>query len=222
MYESFPDLQMRVIEGRFELIGPDKQIILHSLWERSVQPGWEVTLLMPPDFRPDPLLDPYFMPMLQSTPSRKARKRTKGKGREGIHPIEPPSSSAFSDVPIRGGCSRSPSTPDYPLDHEVLKSRIGPSHELRLDSGSGGEESRTGIHELKGMVGNRILRPGHEVRKYQHSPISDVEDLSSGTRSRANLPTAPHVPKSTAFSMSSSKESLTSDYSNSEGGVVLT
>lgn len=213
---------MRVIEGRFELIGPDKQDILHSLWERSVQPGWEVTLLMPPDFPPEPLLDPYFMPMLQSTPSRKARKRTKGKRRVGINPIEPPSSSAFSDVPIRGGRSRSPSTSDYSSDHEVLRSGIGPSHELRLDSGSGSEESRTGIHELKGMVDKRILRPGHEVRKHQHPQVSVVEGLSSGTRSRANLPTALHVPKSAALSMSSSGESLTSDYSTSEGGVLLT
>lgn len=42
----WPELAIRIRESRFELIGPDKQIILPSVWETTVKPGWEVTVLM--------------------------------------------------------------------------------------------------------------------------------------------------------------------------------
>ncbi|KAF2157517.1 hypothetical protein K461DRAFT_264409 [Myriangium duriaei CBS 260.36] len=45
-FEAFPDLHARILENRFELAGPDKQIILPSVWETTVQPGWEVSILM--------------------------------------------------------------------------------------------------------------------------------------------------------------------------------
>ena len=38
---------MRITNMHFELIGPDKQHILPAVWETTVHPGWEVTVMMP-------------------------------------------------------------------------------------------------------------------------------------------------------------------------------
>ncbi|PNS17872.1 Midasin [Sphaceloma murrayae] len=58
-YESVPDLHRRILESRFELVGPDRQIILPSVWETTIQPGWEITLLMPPEPHMGMGVDPY-------------------------------------------------------------------------------------------------------------------------------------------------------------------
>ncbi|KAF2156372.1 FabD/lysophospholipase-like protein [Myriangium duriaei CBS 260.36] len=45
-FEHFPDLIMRIRINDFELMHGRRQIILPSVWEATVQPGWEVILLM--------------------------------------------------------------------------------------------------------------------------------------------------------------------------------
>jgi hypothetical protein len=36
----------RVMEGQYDLIGPDGEIILPSIWEQVIQPDWAVTMTM--------------------------------------------------------------------------------------------------------------------------------------------------------------------------------
>ncbi|SPJ72442.1 uncharacterized protein FTOL_02170 [Fusarium torulosum] len=38
----------RVMEGQYDLIGPDGEIILPSIWEQVIQPDWAVTMTMRP------------------------------------------------------------------------------------------------------------------------------------------------------------------------------
>jgi hypothetical protein len=37
-----------VMEGHYDLIGPDGEIILSSMWEQVIQPDWTVTMTMWP------------------------------------------------------------------------------------------------------------------------------------------------------------------------------
>jgi hypothetical protein len=37
-----------VMEGHYDLIGPDGEIILPSVWEKVIQPGWDITMTMWP------------------------------------------------------------------------------------------------------------------------------------------------------------------------------
>jgi hypothetical protein len=37
-----------VVEGRYDLIGPDGDIFLPQLWESSIQPGWNVSMALWP------------------------------------------------------------------------------------------------------------------------------------------------------------------------------
>jgi hypothetical protein len=48
-----------VQEGHFDLIGPNGEIILPSVWERVIEPGWPVTMHMWP-LDKAPLLPRHF------------------------------------------------------------------------------------------------------------------------------------------------------------------
>ncbi|KAF2221603.1 hypothetical protein BDZ85DRAFT_202293 [Elsinoe ampelina] len=84
-YEAFPELHRRVLENRFELVGPDRQIILPSVWETTVQPGWEITLLMPPDphQQMDPLMEQMMMMDLHGGGGGKKKHKSSGKHKDG-------------------------------------------------------------------------------------------------------------------------------------------
>ncbi|KAF4547329.1 Hypothetical protein D9617_47g010970 [Elsinoe fawcettii] len=109
-YEAFPDLHRRVLENRFELVGPDRQIILPSVWETTIQPGWEITLLMPPD--PTPHIDPlteHLMMMDMANAKKKHKSSSKhkdGKDKGGSRDKKKKSSSRLPEVvdaPMMGG-----------------------------------------------------------------------------------------------------------------------
>ncbi|KAM6511513.1 hypothetical protein FALCPG4_016517 [Fusarium falciforme] len=51
--QSFPQVEVvgpHVMEGRYDLIGPDGEIILPSVWEKVVQPDWAITMRMWPGY----------------------------------------------------------------------------------------------------------------------------------------------------------------------------
>ncbi|KAL6355640.1 hypothetical protein LRP88_11243 [Fusarium phalaenopsidis] len=51
--QSFPQVGVvgpHVMEGRYDLIGPDGEIILPSVWEKVVQPDWAITMRMWPGY----------------------------------------------------------------------------------------------------------------------------------------------------------------------------
>ncbi|KAI8651414.1 C2H2-type domain-containing protein [Fusarium keratoplasticum] len=55
--QSFPQVEVvgpHVMEGRYDLIGPDSEIILPSVWEKVVQPDWAITMRMWPGYEMPP------------------------------------------------------------------------------------------------------------------------------------------------------------------------
>ncbi|KAJ4181983.1 hypothetical protein NW755_010671 [Fusarium falciforme] len=55
--QSFPQVEvvgLHVVEGRYDLIGPDGEIILPSVWEKVVQPDWAITMRMWPGYEMPP------------------------------------------------------------------------------------------------------------------------------------------------------------------------
>lgn len=54
-----------VHEGRYDLTGPDGEIILPSVWEKVVQPDWQIVMTMwPIEDRPPPHLRGGLPPMM--------------------------------------------------------------------------------------------------------------------------------------------------------------
>ena len=47
------DLGPRVADGHYDLLGPKDEIIMPSIWESVIEPGWEITMHMWPI--PEPL-----------------------------------------------------------------------------------------------------------------------------------------------------------------------
>jgi hypothetical protein len=64
-------LAEHVMHGRYDLIGPDKEIIMPNYWESTVEPDMHITMMLwpipeplkeegpsvPPDFDPDAILN---------------------------------------------------------------------------------------------------------------------------------------------------------------------
>ena len=44
----------KVAEGFYDLLGPDNEIILESVWEAMIQPGWEIKMELWPMSEPPP------------------------------------------------------------------------------------------------------------------------------------------------------------------------
>jgi hypothetical protein len=49
-----------VQEGRYDLTGPDGEIILPSVWEKVIQPDWQIVMTMWPIPDEPPPMDPRF------------------------------------------------------------------------------------------------------------------------------------------------------------------
>lgn len=48
------DLGPHVAEGSYDLLGPKDEIIMPSIWESVIEPGWEITMHMWPIPEPPP------------------------------------------------------------------------------------------------------------------------------------------------------------------------
>ena len=60
------DLGPHVADGQYDLLGPKDEIIMPSIWESVIEPGWEVTMHMWPI--PAPLVDIVIMEPGQPPP----------------------------------------------------------------------------------------------------------------------------------------------------------
>jgi hypothetical protein len=82
-FAHIEDLNPHVQAGHYDLVGPDGEIILPSIWERVIEPDWAITMLMWPMTQP------------RATPSRLPHGRPSGGPplppwvRPG-HPLPPP------------------------------------------------------------------------------------------------------------------------------------
>lgn len=47
-FDNVDDLSYHVQEGWYDLIGPNSEIVLPSVWEKLVEPDWSVTMTMWP------------------------------------------------------------------------------------------------------------------------------------------------------------------------------
>ncbi|QIX00123.1 hypothetical protein AMS68_005640 [Peltaster fructicola] len=96
-----------VLEGRYDLIGPDGEIILPQVWETTVKPGWEIEMVMWPmeelepvkHHKSDPLADFNLDDLMNLTVGpTKAKGKSSGKaaaveerqGQKGVIPVPPP------------------------------------------------------------------------------------------------------------------------------------
>lgn len=48
------DLGPHVADGQYDLLGPKDEIIMPSIWESVIEPGWEITMHMWPIPEPPP------------------------------------------------------------------------------------------------------------------------------------------------------------------------
>lgn len=88
-----------VMEGHYDLIGSNGEIILPIVWESLIEPGWSITMHMwpLPEPKPNPLGPPpghYFNPTKR--PSKNSKNRHRGPpppppGWPGPPPLPPPS-----------------------------------------------------------------------------------------------------------------------------------
>ena len=53
-----PDLGPHVADGHYNLLDPKDEIILPSMWESVIQPGWEITMHMWPIAEPPGAVEP--------------------------------------------------------------------------------------------------------------------------------------------------------------------
>jgi hypothetical protein len=95
--------------GHYDLIGPNGEIILPTIWEKVVQPDWNVTMMMwppaekgrPPGFPPHPGFDPHDR-----------RRHHHGHGPAG------PMGARMNGMPrMRPGMMRGPADPPPPPPH---------------------------------------------------------------------------------------------------------
>lgn len=71
---------MQVMEGHFDLTGPNGEIILPQVWDKTVQPDWEVSMHMWP--MPEPSRT-YSDPLAYDAAVLAAYDRSKKKGKSG-------------------------------------------------------------------------------------------------------------------------------------------
>jgi hypothetical protein len=70
--------------GRYDVTGPNGQVILPQAWERTVEPGWRVGIVMWPLEESLPRREPRAV---HSLPSRKRVVRPPAKGRRHPKPL---------------------------------------------------------------------------------------------------------------------------------------
>ncbi|KAI1131398.1 hypothetical protein F5Y10DRAFT_66252 [Nemania abortiva] len=107
-----------VLEGHYDLVGPDGTIILPQTWDQIIQPGWDITMLMwPPMQQPEP------------EPPQELNAQPAGAG-ASVPPPPPPNWNANDDevasepdVPIRNSGEDAVSTVDGTSIEEVPLSR---------------------------------------------------------------------------------------------------
>lgn len=86
-----------VMEGHYDLTGPNGEIILPQVWDTTVQPDWEVSMHMwpmpdpHPPFPMDPLQFPPGFDPNQLLPPKKPKgdKKSKDKNRKSMSHVQP-------------------------------------------------------------------------------------------------------------------------------------
>ena len=70
----------RIEDGRYELIGPDEEIILPEDREEMIEPGWVIAIRMLPMLKPEAPL-----PRILPTPKSKTRRNKSKPVQFGLH-----------------------------------------------------------------------------------------------------------------------------------------
>ncbi len=104
-----------VQEGHYDLLGPSGQIILPTVWERVVEPGWDITMHMwPMDKFPSSPQMPSGIPATAIVPrppqGHNHPQRKFGRYPVGFHP---------ASVRLGGGGGRIPPLPSGDLDEQT-------------------------------------------------------------------------------------------------------
>jgi len=111
----------QVMEGNYDLIGPDGEIVLPTVWERVVMPDWHVTMHMwPMERMPQPLRPRQARPAQPAFPPGGGRTRTHIPGHgHGSRPDEPDIIEVGPLKPLRSRkAPKPPPPPVYASDTE--------------------------------------------------------------------------------------------------------
>ncbi|OAA66252.1 hypothetical protein ISF_04090 [Cordyceps fumosorosea ARSEF 2679] len=101
-FDNVDDLAFQVHEGWYDLVGPNNQIILPSVWERVIQPEWAITMSMWPTDR---------MQRHSRVPPHVAANMARGRGMGGGMPPAPPAMGRGGIVPPDGWANAPPNMP---------------------------------------------------------------------------------------------------------------
>ena len=155
-----------VLEGHYDLLGPNGEIILPQVWETMVEPDWSISMHMwpmpekPPPGHPGPLPGHHFDPR-ERRPGSRHESRHHGRGAppgpppppnhrgvdpRGMAPPPPPGWPAGAPPPPRfGGGPMGGGAPGEPPMIQILPNGGGPAR----PSGS----SRRRTEPSKGVLG---------------------------------------------------------------------
>lgn len=185
-----------VMEGHYDLIGPDNEIILPQVWEVVVKPGWEVMMELWPLPDPDLIAVPsaYPTPPLKQrggkVPDRKNRPKPRlvdpsPAGMEAMPPPPPnPKHTRMPPAPMAGGpveivtvideaSSKSSKTPST----KRKDARVGPFTTWMMGGGlkrsSGKGDEKPGVSQHYHVVQSRSKSPPVESRALvKHDPTA--------------------------------------------------
>jgi len=148
----------QVQAGHYDLTGPDGEIILPTVWEKVVQPDWQVKMVMwPPPGKAGPRFPPMDPRDLRDPregrhhhrhggpPAQGMSARVAGlaRGRPGMQPPPPPSHGFPPGPPPPGygprvgGLRGAPRVP--PGAAQVIDVNPGPDERRKKKSGGGGD-----------------------------------------------------------------------------------
>lgn len=110
-----PNLGPRVHDGHYDLMGPDGEIILPTVWETTVKPDWQITMTMwpMPSPKPEPVkvehpkpveMPPPLLPMSMDHSRHSKSKNRHSRRSDALPPLDYP----------QGMMPPPPSMMDYP------------------------------------------------------------------------------------------------------------
>ncbi|KAL1304665.1 hypothetical protein AAFC00_003624 [Neodothiora populina] len=180
MFAHVDGIGQNVMDGRYDILGPEGNILLPAVWELVIEAGWTIRMELWPEPEPDPVLPGAFPPEMmidvgkKPKSSKKDPSRTKSVSRQhGAVPPPPPIVIGGDGDPIvQVEKEKKPKKKPPQQSGGFLKAWIAQSAgapRARASSGKDGE--KPGINNGMAMV------PSH------HRQISGTNGgVSAGTR----------------------------------------
>lgn len=147
----------QVEQGRYDLIGPNGDIVLPQFWEMAVKPDWAVTMHMWPIPEPLPCNEPPQAPRILpfQRPRKSAPKKEAAKRPSQIPPPPPPGAGMIGKDQTDLDLLTSPTAKKKSNFHEVTKStaekltpRVSQESNCKTSSNSNSDNDSTSDMEF--------------------------------------------------------------------------